>query len=644
MISFFRRVMTSWVMLGLLAVLVVAFAVTGIGTDPFGSGGAPAAGALAKAGGQNITERQFADQFDRFVKRAREQNPAITNAEAVKQGAVEGLLGQLEGRAALEAFAKKVGVSISERAVDGEIASIPAFQIAGKFDQAAYQRALATQRISEKDLRNEVRGGKLSQQLLAPVAIGGTAPRLLAAPYASLLLEARRGSIAVIPSARFAAGLTPTEAQLTSYYRANVGRYTLPERRALKYAIISKEAIAAATVVSDADIQKYYGERKDLYGGIPQRSLSQVVIADKAIADKIAARVKAGEDFAKIAGELAGYGAEDIALGTQTQEALAKATSPAVAAAAFAAAPGSLAGPIQSTFGWHVLRVDAVVPTKVRPLATVRAEIVAELTGDKADDALAKQVAEMEDALAQGESLADVAKSHQLTVQTTPPMTRDGRVQDTTFRLEPSLVPLVAKVFAADPEEDATVEQLSPDRLALLDVGDVVPPTPIALDRIRPAVAADWIRAQSVAKAKAAAESVAADVTKGQTLAAALASRGLPAPQQVGGRRIELGQNGQPVPPPVAMLFALPQGAVKATPAPNNAGWFVVQVDQVIPGNAEADLNILGGMQAQLSRGLPDELAGQFVRAIQREVGVSRDAKAVAAVKKRYLGTDTAGQ
>ena len=70
--------------------------------------------------------------------------------------------------------------------------------------------------------------------------------------------------------------------------------------------------------------------------------------------------------------------------------------------------------------------------------------------------------------------------------------------------------------------------------------------------------------------------------------------------------------------------------------AEDNAGWFVVRVDEVIPGNAEADLNTLGGMQSQITRSLPEEMAAQFVRSLQKVVGVERNAKTIAAVKKRF--------
>ena len=634
MITFFRRIMTSWVMIGLLALIAVAFVITGV-SDPFGGGGV-APGAIAKVGNKTITEPEFLGQFDRFMKRARAENPAATNAAAVKEGAIEALVGQLEGRAAIEEFAVQQGLAISNQAVDGEIASIPAFQVNGKFDQASYQRALQSQQISEKTLREEVRGAKLTQQLLAPVSIPSNAPRLLATPYANLLLEARRGSIAIIPSAKYAAGLAPTEAQLTAYYRATINRYTIPERRSLRYAIISKQAIAAATVISDADVATYYGEHPDLYAGIAQRTLSQVVAQDQATATAIAKRAKAGEPFAKLAAELAGYGAADLAVGTVTQEKFAAATSTTVATAAFALPSGGVTAAIKSDFGWHVVRVDAVVPTKSRPLASVRTEISALLRAEKADDTLASQVADIEDALAQGQSIADVAKSHKLTIQTTPPMTKDGRVQDPSFKLANDLTPLIAKVFAAESGDEPTVEQLGPDRLAVLTAGEIVAPSPIPLAAIKAAVSADWVRVQAVAKAKMAADAIVADVKAGKPLAAALAARGLSAAQSVGGRRIDLSRSRQQIPPPIALMFTLPSGTTRAMAAPDNAGWFVVRVDEVTPGNAEADLNTLGGMESQITRGVPDELAAQFVRALQQTVGVERNAKTIAAVKKRF--------
>lgn len=74
-------------------------------------------------------------------------------------------------------------------------------------------------------------------------------------------------------------------------------------------------------------------------------------------AKKIAARIKGGEDFAKIAGEVSkdpGSKTEGGDLGWFTQERMVK----PFADAAFKLAPGQVSDPVKTQFGWHVLRVE----------------------------------------------------------------------------------------------------------------------------------------------------------------------------------------------------------------------------------------------------------------------------------------------
>ena len=133
MITFFRRWANSVPALILLGLILVAFAVTGVG-DPFG--GPVATGTtLAKLGDRTLTEADLQTAFDRSVQSARAQNPNINQVELAKQGAVATIADQLIGTTAIEEVARQAGLSASDRAVGAEIAAIPAFQTAGKFDE-----------------------------------------------------------------------------------------------------------------------------------------------------------------------------------------------------------------------------------------------------------------------------------------------------------------------------------------------------------------------------------------------------------------------------------------------------------------------------------------------------------------------------
>ncbi len=638
MLSFIRRALSSWVVLLLLGLLVVAFVLTGVG-DPFGGGGV-ATGSLAKVGGKNITEAEFASSFDRFMRRARESNPAATNAEAARQGAVEQVLEQLVRSTALETFGRKQGVSISTRAVDGQIASIPAFQSQGKFDETTFRRLLAEQRISEQELRAGLTGDAIRSQLLQNLALGAHVPQALVAPYASLLLEVRSGSVGAVPAdAKLAA---PTDAQLDAFYKAHIKSYTIPERKSFRYALLTQDIAMAGVTVKDDEIQRYYDEHQDLYGGIEQRQLLQAVVPTQAVAATMAARVRAGEPFAKVAAELAKYSATDLDVGTINEKRFADSTSAAVAKAAFAAPQGGVAGPVKSDFGWHVVQVAKVMPSPKRPLESVRAEILAKLRDERSQDALSDAVAKIQDGFEAGQSFGDIVKERKLAVVEVPPVTAVGAAPESAFKLDPKMAPLLKQAFDPDNAGQPTVQEVDKTTFALLDIGDTVAATPVPLARIRDGVAANWAAVERMNRAKAIANAIVAEVAQGKPLAQALSARGLRAPQVATIRRVDLGRNGQ-VPPPVAALFSLPQGGVRAIPAPNGSGWMVVRVDKVTPGNPATEPGIAQATRAQIAAAAADEIAAEFVTAVERDLGVKRNAKAIAKVRARYAGEGDAG-
>ena len=637
MLTFFRKALSSWVVLAILGVVLVAFVITGVG-DPFGGAGAPAAGSLAKVGDTNITEQDFRQRFDQLLQRARQSNPTATAEQAAQQGAVEQLIEQMTGIEALGQFAAAQKLAYAETAIDRDIAAIPAFQIAGRFDQTTYEQALGAQRLTDRDLRDGLRSDALRRQLLVPITFAASAPQALGEPYASLLLERRRGSVATVPAERMTGIAAPTDAQINAHYRANIRRYTLPERRAFRYALLTRADAVNRVSIPEADIKKYYDERKAIYGGVEQRELSQVVVQDQAVVQKIAQRAKAGEAFNAVASQLGGYAPSDLALGVLNQERLAETTNADIAKAAFAVPSGGIVGPVKSDFGWHVVRVDSIVPGVSRSLAQVRDEIVTTLRGERADDMLSDQIAEIEDSLADGQSFTEVVAANKLTAVQVPSTTSTGQTADSSgFRLAPQAAPLVARAFEAQQGDEPTVQELDKETFAILDVTDVTEPTPVPLAQVKAAVAAEWTAAERMKRAKAMADAVVDEVKKGSTLAQALSKRGLPPAAPFEGRRVEIARDGQ-VPPPLALMFTMPKGSVRSLVGPNNLGYFIVTTDEVAPGDPSTMPQVLQATQAEMQRNVSEELLTQFAKSVEAKVGARLNTAAIKAVKQRYLG------
>src|SRR5689334_21125924 len=154
MLSFFRRASKSkigtWVMAIVVVAIMAGFAAADISN--FGSGnigfGGMSSTTLAKAGDQEVSEREMSDAMQRHLQDVRQQNPNADYATII--GDFDPLLGALLDQKALVAFGDKYGFHLSKRLVDAEIAEIPAAKgLNGQVTDQSYQAFLARQRLTD---------------------------------------------------------------------------------------------------------------------------------------------------------------------------------------------------------------------------------------------------------------------------------------------------------------------------------------------------------------------------------------------------------------------------------------------------------------------------------------------------------------
>lgn len=647
MLSFFRRGATEKVMLGVLALSLVAIIITGFGTGGTGGIAELASGGgdtLVKVGDRTVTGKEVTQQIERQVAQAREQQPDITTAQFLAGGGFEQILQQMISQRALVSFGSDQGLAVSKRMIDGEIASIPAFKnLAGDFDQATFQNALAQQRITEQQLRDDIAATLMQQQMYVPIASVAKVPDEMAKQYAALLLERRNGAIGLVPAQAMGAGREPTDAEVAAYFQKNVGRYTIPERRVIRYALFGADSLGDAAKASPAEIEAYYKSNQDKYGPKETRTLSQVVLPSQAAAQAFAAKLAAGTSFADAAKQ-AGFAAADTSVGEQTKQGLTSLASAAVADAAFALPQGKTTAPLQSPLGWHIVRVDAINRSEGKPLAAVTDEIRQQVEARKAQEALADKVARVEDKIADGASLQEVAKAEALTIAETPAVTAAGTQPGVAGAPPlPELQPILKPAFEMQPEDDAEVQAIVPNqRFAVFEVGKVIPAAPPAMASIQGQVKADFVRERALDRARAVAVSLVAKINAGTPPAKAFAEAGvtLPPLQQVSLRRVEIARQNQPVPPALALLFSLPVGRAQILPA-QGQGWFVVTNLSSERGDATGVPGLINATRGQFRQVMGEEYAEQFVHAVQHDMKIRQNGDAIRKLKAQLTGSGT---
>lgn len=637
MISFFRRWLSSPIVLVLFALVVVAFVIVGIG-NPLG-GGAPAGGTVAEVGDQEISAARLSDQFDRRLQAVRQQNPELTARAALDTGALDITLDQLVISVALEELARDMGLSTSKRLVDADIAGMEAFAgPTGQFSEQVYRDILQRQNIDERSFRQDLEGDVLRRHLLAPLAGLTPTPEGVARPFAELQLEQRTLSVGAIPYSRFDVD-APNQKQLAAFYKENQARFTIPERRKFQYAIMDRADLAQQVEVTDADIAQYYEDNSDLYAATETRSLRQVVTQDRAQADTIAKRVRAGEDFAAVAADVLDYSESDLDLGSTNESDLAGIINDDVAAEVFAASEGNVVGPAESNFGFHVISVDAVETTPTKPLSAVQDEIRNRLIEERAEARVAELTDQVQDAIDDGASLQEAASDAGLRVMSPPALTETGQTpEQEDFSLPADLRPLLGTAFDLMAGDDPLVEEIGEGRYALVGLDEVIPAAPRPLADIREEVSEIYIFEEQRKQAEAKAKEIIAAVRAGGSLSAEMEAAGVPAPQDITARRAELAQQEGRLPPYVALGFAQGEGDIADVPLPQQGVQVIVETTRVVPGDLSEVPGFLQTVSSQLRAAQATELQLAFANAVSKSIGTKRYPDAVTAVEAQYRG------
>jgi peptidyl-prolyl cis-trans isomerase D len=202
---------------------------------------------------------------------------------------------------------------------------------------------------------------------------------------------------AVIEVEPYLKGVKIDDEAVKAFYDANGSAFQVPEEVKLEYVMLTPDALAAQMTVDAAEVRKQYDDNLRQYGKPEERQASHILIAvkpDATDAEKEAAKKRA-EDLAAQAkknpaqfAELAKQSSQDPGsapqggdLGFFTRDgSMVKPFEDAV----FSMKSGEITGPIQTNFGWHIIKLTAVRPAKLQNFDEVKGPIEQDLKHQRA--------------------------------------------------------------------------------------------------------------------------------------------------------------------------------------------------------------------------------------------------------------------
>jgi peptidyl-prolyl cis-trans isomerase D len=357
-------------------------------------GGEPIA---AQVNGQKISERDLDQQVQTARIQLRERlgaayDPAQFDDKRLRQEVLDDLIQE----AVLLDVSRRMGLRVSDQELRAQILNEPAFQEDGRFNKAAYEQAVQYQGLSTGMFEEQLRQRIVGAQLRMAVAGSELVTKAERDQYQRLTGQQRELAWLRLPVARFQ-GEEPIDDQaITAYYDAHPALFQVPEQVKLDYLILDVAGLADQTVVSDEEVRRAYDADQARFGQPERRKVRHILLslpkdADEATAQAVLAetegvrkRIVDGEAFeavAKAVSKDSGSASQGGSLGEIEKGIM----DPAFEQSAFTLPVGEMSAPVRSSFGYHLIQVEAITPAAVKPFDEVRQQLRGDLAKQKAE-------------------------------------------------------------------------------------------------------------------------------------------------------------------------------------------------------------------------------------------------------------------
>jgi len=383
---------------------------------------------VAQVDGQSITRQEF----ERTLKEQQERmrgamgerfDPAMLDRPEVRQSILDGLVQQR----LLAMEANRIGFNLPDTLLASVIAEIPEFQQDGKFSQSRYESMIRAQEMTPTIFENRLRQNLVIQQLFEGLSHGVAVPRTAEEMVTRLAEQQREISQAMLTPEQYMIQLKVDPADVKAYYEKHREEFLVPEQARLDFVVLSAVELQQQMTVSDEEAKKYYDEHGAQYNEAEQRRASHILIAERTQAEQVLKEIKQNpakfEELAKQYSKDPGSAAKGGDLGLFARGAMVKPFEDA----AFSMKSGEISGLVQSDFGFHIIKLTAIIQGGARGFDVVSGEIAQDLKKQKA----LKKFAELAETFSntvyeQSDSLNPVADALKLSIQSSPWISKKG--------------------------------------------------------------------------------------------------------------------------------------------------------------------------------------------------------------------------
>lgn len=352
---------------------------------------------VATVGGHTISQLDF----NMALRERQEQlqsmsggrvDPAMLDTPELRLNVVESLV----NKRLLLQQAFRVNLAATDAQVRAMLEQAPVFQADGKFSLELYQQFLKTRGKTAPDFETELRLDLMLRQIDDAYIESHFLPRTVVQRLSKLMETQRETSTVTIALDSFQSKVTLEADAAKKYYDSRQEEFRIPEQVRVAYVTLSIDALLPGITVEAEEVQKAFDDIAKKAQVQETRQASHILITVEAKApagEKQKAKAQAEDllkqirakpasfaDLAKAHSKDPGSAEKGGDLGSFKRSDMVQPFSAAV----FDMKVGDVSGPVETEFGYHIIKLTGITPGQSPSFDAMRGKLEADLKRERA--------------------------------------------------------------------------------------------------------------------------------------------------------------------------------------------------------------------------------------------------------------------
>lgn len=485
MLDTLRQQANKWFIKLLLSLVTASFVMWGIVDMVVRSQGNKP---VAHVGSHRILLEELARRVDQVTQML--QRRSVKNVENAT--IVDHALKDLINSQFVEIELEHLGLVVSDTWLREVLRNMPVFQREGKFDPDAFRYLLAQNRLSEVKFLADLRDQLKTQNYTGAIISGVELPKI----YRHFVIQAVNTpylfSVAHFTTKNMPEPVQPSAEELRLYYTNNLQRYVLPEFRTVHVLHVDTHKITANVTVDEADVHALYKERESSWKKEEQRDIQRLTFPTHAAAQKAVDQLTEGKTLKQLS--------KEWSQAKYQEESYEQAQAPeALANILFTLKEGGNTGVVETPSGYSIYQVTHIHEARTQQLdKALHDQLVQEIRMARSGDTIKQWLDQLNDALAGGQKMTDVAKKFGLQVSTITLLANgegaDGKPCLPKMKLS-DCENVAKEAFALSQGQTSPLIETSDKTSLVVSLQEVIPSRTPEFNEVSQAVKNNWITA-----------------------------------------------------------------------------------------------------------------------------------------------------